>query len=86
MVHLGFRLYEAQAAAPEATPPVAEHWAHGEYGWFLFEEGGCEVCLTNLRLIPYQFKSFRLTDKDNLCGARKSHFFPMACASLCTVH
>ena len=47
MVDLGFRLYEAQAAAPGATPPVAEHWAHGEYGWFLFEEGGFEVCLSN---------------------------------------
>ncbi|BDA47118.1 probable tetratricopeptide repeat protein 37 [Coccomyxa sp. Obi] len=29
-----------EQALEEATPPDAEHWAHGDYGWFLFKE--CE--------------------------------------------
>ena len=38
------------AAVSETTPPDAEHWAHGEYGWFLFNEGNYEVCL----FLPFQ--------------------------------
>lgn len=54
-----------EQAPEEATPPDAEHWAHGDYGWFLFEEGEYEVrptafcrlhsahpCLSRLPLCP----------------------------------
>ena len=34
----------APTDTPAAAATVGEHWAHGDYGWLLFEQGRTEVC------------------------------------------
>ena len=51
----------SQAPAPAFPPAAGEHWAHGDYGWHLFERGRVEVppCAPLLlqRLLPPRMRS-----------------------------
>jgi len=43
---LGAAALGPAAPVQETSPPDADHWAHGDYGWFLFEQGDFEVWLS----------------------------------------
>jgi hypothetical protein len=41
---LGAAAVSAPPSAAEPSTADAEHWAHGDYGWLLFNKGDYQVC------------------------------------------